>query len=140
MPIPQSAQGIIHDARRLIAFKFEEPVDVLVFYAKDGTELKRLDHFWSIDRPRGARGANADQFTLTVIEDEDLVAPNLDSVMALVETVQYEVQVSPMVLSGHYEVKVADRPQPGKNRVWVLKATKHKFKSKYFRAAGVNSA
>lgn len=227
MPIPESAQGTILDVRRLMAFKFEEPVDVLVFYAKDGTELTRLDHFWSIDRPKSSRSVNADQFTLMIVEDEELEDSDLDEVMAVVETVQYEVQSPPppvingiqaapiinqgtgysigdagivlggnfdavyevtgvgpsgeieglqftaqgsgyglgnvfteattgvgtglefeitvlfnlpfsQPVSGHYEVKVADRPQPGKNRTWVLKATKPKFKSKYFRASGVN--
>lgn len=135
MPIPEVAQGIVLDARRLLAFKFETPVNVLVFYGEDGVELDRVDHFWSMDRPRGSRSKNADQFGITLVED----GTELDDTMAAVRSVRYQVETLPTAtLSDHYDVKVANRPEPGRNRAWTLNATKAKFKSKYFGASGLN--
>lgn len=127
MPIPEVARGAILDANRLLAFRFEAPVNTLIFYDKSGAELERIDHWWTMSIPRG-RGRNFDEDRLTIVEDGE----SLDEVLAAAATVKYQVETVPPQLSDPLDVKVADRPMPGRNREWGLILTQPKFKSKHF--------
>lgn len=128
MAIPESGRGAILDAQRLIAFQLDTPVNVLIFYNAAGAELGRVDHWWTISMPKGrARNFNDDK--LRVVEDGTPLA----TILAATETVRYQVETEPTpTLSDPYSIKIADRPQPGRNREWGITVTQHKFKSKHF--------
>lgn len=134
MAIPDSAQGQMLDVNRLLAFKFETPVNVLVLYDERGEEVKRIDHWWHVERPKGSRSRNAAQQRLLIVEDGE----TLDTALAAADTMRYEVQTDPVTMGEVYEVKVAERPEAGRSRKWVLVMSRPKFKSKHFGTGGVN--
>jgi hypothetical protein len=128
MAIPEAGRGAILDAQRLLAFTFDTPVNVLIFYDKQGAEVGRVDHWWSASMPRG-RGRNFDEDRIKIVED----GTQLDTVLAIAETLRYQVETVPTpTLSDPYQLTVADRPQPGRNREWGLVLTQPKFKKRHF--------
>lgn len=135
MAIPDSAKGAILDAGRLLAFNLDTPVNTLVLYDEKGLELVSITGWWGLD-DRGRRGGkNFDGRRLRIVER----GQTLDTFMEQVDSVRYLVQTTPdPTPSDLYSVKVADRPEAGKNRQWTLAVIKPKFKSKFFGAQTVN--
>jgi len=140
MAIPESVTGALADVSRLLTFRGDVEVNVLVLYDEAGAEITRLDHWWRIEdsrplrhleRPRDS-GANSENHWLRITED----GTALDAAMSAVKTVRYEIPdgTTPVPLSDVYTVQVANRPDAGRNREWHLRATKEKFKGRYFRS------
>jgi hypothetical protein len=139
MALSADIQGTMLDTARLLAYDFDTPINVLILYDKSGQELKRLDHFWSIGRPKkSSKSKNADEEVLTIAEDSAL-GEVLDDYMGAVKAFQYvvaRVEGGPFLgfietLSDRYETEVANRPEGGKPRVWTLTVVKTKFRSKF---------
>jgi hypothetical protein len=131
MPIPESAAGQILDVRRQLAFRSEVEITTLVLYNQAGSSIKRLDHWWHLGRSRRDGRTMTQSQRLEIMEDGE----SLDTVMAAVKTVRYEIPsgATPVPLSDTYEVALAERPEAGRNRLWVLRATKPEYKGKHFR-------
>lgn len=135
MAIPDSAKGIILDAGRLLAFNLDTPVNTIVLYDEKGLELISITGFWGLDDKGRRGGKNFDGRRLRIVENGTV----LDTIMETVDSVRYLVETTPdPTPSDLYSVRVADRPEAGKNRQWVLAVTKPKFKSKYFGSQTVN--
>lgn len=133
MAVPESGRGAILDAQRLIAFKLDEPVNVLILYNEKGQEIIRIDHWWSVTLNRG-RGKNFNEDRIKIVED----GTALDAALAATDSIRYQIETAPVTLSEVFSVRVADRPQAGRNREWGLVLTTPKFKNKFMGSAGVN--
>lgn len=134
MALPESAQGALLDVRNQLSFRLDVTVTTLVLYAEDGSTLARIDHWWHLGKPKRQGQSMVRSQRLEVLED----GTPLEAFMKAVKTVRYEVPdgSSPVPLSPVYQVELAEDPDPGRNRLWVLKATKPEIKGRFFQPPG----